>query len=173
MDAERLGCCFAKRIPNLNSKPDRATIQGFRRHKECVEKECVELSKYCQNKVLNFFCSSLQNLYKQNFLKLGEDSVSVLLGAGLTTEVSGNSLALSDSLRYLYQHFERVEEPGSSTYGKSGLLDLVGELVKTHVSVDKQVSHVTSQRMCMIRHARIQGRDNDGRDLCHLPEHHQ
>lgn len=54
MDAERLGCCFAKRIPNLNSKPDRATIQGFRRHKECVE-----LSKYCQNKVLDFFCSSL------------------------------------------------------------------------------------------------------------------
>lgn len=66
-----------------------------------------------------------------------------------------------------------MEEQRSSTYGKSGLLDLVGELVKTHVSVDEQVSHVTSQRMCMIRHARILGRDNDGRDLCHLPEHHQ
>lgn len=100
-----------------------------------------------------------------NSLKLGEDSVSVLLGAGLTTEVSGNSLALSDSLRCSYQHFELVEEPRSSTYRKSGLLDLVGELVKTHVSVNKQVSHATSQRMCMVGHDRIQGGDNNGRVL--------
>lgn len=62
------------------------------------------------------------------------------------------------------------EKPKSSTHRKSGLLDLVGELIKTHMSVDKQVSHVMSQRMCMIKHGKIQ----DGiRDLCHLPEHHQ